>query len=142
MKKIITAFIFFFTLSLITPHQQAFAASTTVTVTVYDSNGDPVYNANVLITCEGDTNEGVSQNDNNYHRTFGNNKCDPGENVTVSVEGPNGETGIGQGVMGQDELNLVINLTPNVSVPEFGMLPGLIAAIGSAGAFLKFRKII
>lgn len=107
--------------------------------TVVDSSNNPVQGANVTITCNSTVLNEVTDVNGEYSSTFANNLCDPTDTVFVTAEF-NGETGSTSSPAGTGTLPLPLIVLSAVAVPEFGLITGLVAAGGSALAYMKMRK--
>ncbi len=119
------------------------AGATAATVhpkgTVVDSSNNPVEGASVTITCNSTVLNVTTNADGEYSSTFANGLCDPADTVFVQVEF-NGETGSTSSPAGTGNLPLPLIVLSAVAVPEFGLITGIVAAGGSALAYLKMRK--
>lgn len=108
---------------------------------VTDDNGKNFKGANVEVTCGGVTQNAWSDGSGHYSVSFSSSSCRNNNNVTVFAS-QNGQTGIGQGqVNNSDSSNVDVSCESSpVSVPEFGFVPGIIAAVTSAGSFLALKR--
>jgi hypothetical protein len=114
---------------------------------VSGSNSNPVDAANVSVTCNSVTLNGTTNSSGFYFIQFDNGVCTTGMNVTVnaskgSENGSQTGTMLDNGTAGFVKLDVAIVNVP--MVPEFGLITGALALLGSAGSFLfaKGKKLI
>ncbi len=139
-QKFIFALIVFITSALFISVSPVLAAANTAHVFVFDSQGNPEDQATVSVTCNSITQAASHVAFGEYSATFADGVCKPYRTITATASNPEGETGAGSGTMLETEGYINFNLVSNISVPEFGLLPGLLAVGGSAIAYLKLRK--
>ena len=136
-KRAITS-IFPIAAAVLVLNSTVLAAPTDVFGTVTDANGDPVNHASVDVLCGTTTKHANTDSNGFYTVNFGNGQCDSGQGVTVNVE-KDGNTGSNNGTMGSSNVNIdVVIQAP--SIPEFGLLTGIVAMSGSAGTYLLLKK--
>lgn len=120
---------------------------TIIAGTIFDSNGDPVKGdqefERVTVTCNGVTKAGDIRDDGTYSVSFNKRQCDEGDTVTVSAVAEEG-TGMStatvyddpdEGPCGDSDVTVV-----NVTVPELGMVGGLVAGLGSVAGYVRMRR--
>lgn len=112
---------------------------------------NPVSGADVQVTCYHEkhdeikeyTKSGVSNSEGEYSITFYKNHCDYGDSVTVYAQRDSligiedGSITITQKICG---IRLNIGIVNVPLVPEFGLIAGLTAILGSLGIFFVVRK--
>lgn len=120
---------------------------TIIAGTIFDSNGDPVKGdqefERVTVTCNGVTKTGDIRDDGTYSVRFRERQCDEGDSVTVSAvaeEGTGSSTATvyddpDEGPCGDSDVTVV-----NVTVPELGMVGGLVAGLGSMAGYVRMRR--
>lgn len=106
-----------------------------------DNGGKGIKGLNVEVTCNEDKKKNDKTDKNGlYTVKFSEKKCPKYKPVTAEVT-YNGQTQT-QTVYVSDQNTATLDFyfgTP-ISVPEFGFIPGVIAALSSAGAFLALKK--
>jgi hypothetical protein len=138
MKKVIAAFLASLAMLLMIPASSFAAASKTdITGTVYN-NGKPVVGAKVVVVCNNNSRKDTTDSTGAYLVQFTAAQCPAGDKATVvatykKLGGTNSATISST----TDKLN--VNIV-NVSLPEFGVIAGVAAAIAGAGAFLVIRR--
>jgi hypothetical protein len=117
----------------------------TITTRIYgtiyqDTITNPISGANVIVTCDIHIGTTTSNNDGSYSVTLDGNTCSNGNLLTVYAE-KDGLTGIAEGTI-NDSVELNLNLaTVNVPlVPEFGVIVGIVTAMGALGMFFVVRR--
>lgn len=147
MKKISGIFLTLIFFLLVFP-SHTFAAGKTAKVFIFEPSDtnpggfDPEYAGTISVTCNGFTKNAVYQGGDapEYHATFTDAQCPAWKTITATAYNAEGESGSGTGTMLETEGYINFNLAGNVSVPEFGIIPGLIAVAGSTLGYLKLRK--
>ena len=99
--------------------------------------------AEVAVTCNGITRTDTTSINGNYSVTFANLECEQFDTVTAVVD-----TGSLSGSTAKQatfaltvSMPEIILQAPNVSsVPEFGIVPGILALAGSIVAYAKIKK--
>lgn len=106
-------------------------------------DGKPFKDADIVIICDGQTDNTKTRGNGNFNKIFiGKNTCEAGDTVTVTAT-KDGVSGSGSGIVvsRRDGRFVDVNFSViNFSVPEFGLLTGAVALIGSAGTFYALRK--
>ena len=108
---------------------------------VKGENGRPLSNANITAVCEGIT-KSTKTNGGGLYEVIYQSTCDTGSMVTVTAE----KDGIGGSASGtvRDFMNFhkvdIDIAIISFSVPEFGLIPGTVAAFTSAGSFYILKK--
>lgn len=147
MKRKIYFFLIAFLFLIVFP-SDTFAANSTIKVFIFEPSDtnpggfDPEYQGTVTVTCNGINRNAVFQGGYTpeYHAIYSDVECPPYKTISAFASNPEGETGSGTGTMLENEGFINFNLAGNISVPEFGFIPGLIAVAGSTLGFLKLRK--
>ena len=147
----------FILLSLISFFFIVFAKSATPTFACYNCDHVPTYvagsvrdqdhklvkGAQVTVVCahggQSNTKSTTTNNFGLYEVSYTYTQCDEKDHVTVTAS-KNGQTGTNYGIVRELKCIMDIALINIILVPEFGLLTGALAMLGSVGAFLKFRK--
>lgn len=100
--------------------------------------------ATVTVNCNGISKNTVTGVQGRYIAVFTSNTCKAGSPVTVTAV-KDGVSGSGSSTvqLRRDGLFLDLNISMlnlNMSVPEFGLIPGILAAITSAGAYIGIKR--
>jgi hypothetical protein len=120
------------------------SAKTLIAGKIYNADfSDTISGANVTITCDGNVRTKESSSDGTYSVTYletGEDGCDDGDSLTVSaVKGD--LYGSQSGTIHNDAFDTWDLAIVNVPlVPEFGLIAGLTAILGSLGIFFFVRK--
>ncbi len=113
-----------------------------------DSITNPIGGADVQVTCHHNGNDysqsTTSDEDGHYAIEFKPNKCDYGDDVTVYAQ-KESLVGVDEGnvdilLSSSCKLKLNIGIVNVPLVPEFGLIGGMIAVLGSLGIFFVVRK--
>jgi hypothetical protein len=140
MKKLPALLLFILSAFFVVP-SVSYAATSQAIVFVF-LNGNPTATAQVSVTCNGTTVPATFVEINRYEATFADGVCDEFDTVTGTGTDPvSGAAGTGTGTMVDNEAFLNFDMVENVSVPEFGLLPGLFAGVSSLGALLAFKRL-
>ncbi|SRR5258708_5990877 len=141
-KLLVTAIFIISLFSLLSVN--AFAAATRVRGNAYDESngGKGIQGLLVTVTCTNDKTsktKTATTNKNGLYKVLFGNKCDTGDAVTTTA------TYKGQTLTQTVFVSDVDTATSDfyfgaVSVPEFGLIPGVIALVGSTGSFFALRK--
>ncbi|CAN5191184.1 hypothetical protein BH09PAT2_BH09PAT2_01520 [soil metagenome] len=134
----ILSFLFFFFAS----QSMAQSIDTVIKGTVSDSNGAGVNGANVSVVCDGVTRNTTTTSVGDYLVMFSRAECAQGDNATATAtasEGTGSNDGTVQRFTFGPGLELDIAII-NISVPEFGMVTGVVTAIGSGIAYLGLKR--
>ncbi|HOU79576.1 MAG TPA: hypothetical protein PLY44_03645 [Candidatus Pacearchaeota archaeon] len=120
-------------------------SQTIVGGTIYQEDiTNPIANANVVVTCNTATKEVTSKADGSYSVVFDCTECDYGNSVEVTatkgtLEGTeSGEVNMKYNLLCGVDLNVGIVNVP--LVPEFGIVVGVVTALGALGVFFVVRK--
>lgn len=132
---------------LFSPQTPAFAyekfANVSVSGYVKDTYGKNLKDATVEITCNGITKNAQTNNAGRYTIGFSQNTCRDDNKITVFAYNDN-QTGYGYGqgtVNNAGNSDVDVSCGSNsISVPEFGLIPGIVAAIVSFGSFFLLKK--
>ncbi len=118
------------------------ADKTRVRGNVYDfAAGNWVEGTNVSVTCEGITLVGTTTATGLYVVDFKKNECPKFALVSATVTHA-GET-LSQTVQVSNRFTATMDFSFGaVGVPEFGMIPGVVAALGSGVAYLGLKRKI
>lgn len=134
----ITTFIFLFFVS----QTHAQSIDTIIKGTVKDGSGSVVNGANVSVTCDGVTRNTTTNSSGDYLVMFSRAECAQGDTATATATASEG-TGSADGTVQRYNygpgLDLDIAII-NISVPEFGMVTGMVTAIGSGLAYLGLKR--
>lgn len=123
---------------------QAFATdketNTKVRGNVYDQTaGVPIGGLAVSVTCNGNTKTATTDGNGLYVVQFTKSQCDKYAPVSASATF-NGEP-LSMSVLVSAQNTATMNLNFGmVAVPEFGLITGLVSAVGSGVAFLGLRR--
>lgn len=116
---------------------------TTIRGQIKGPDNKPLKLANITVTCDGQTKHTITGANGKYVVIFfGKNVCAAGSTVTVTAS-KDGNSGSGTGTvqLKHDGRFVDVNFsTLSFSVPEFGALPGAIAAIGATGIYFALRR--
>ncbi len=128
----------------ISPVQAQTANITTIRGQILDDEGQPFKFAKVQVNCDGKTQNSITSGQGKYIAIFAGNNCGIGDPVTVTAT-KDGKSGSSTGIVQNRRDGRIVDVnfsvvSFNINVPEFGLLPGAIAALGSAGAFLAIRR--
>jgi hypothetical protein len=117
---------------------QSPVVATVVQGTVTNAKGKDVNNAKVTVICNGKVQKTTTDGTGFYTVSFSPTVCPVGSNVSVTVTkgSMGGEKG---GKITQQSTDLNVDVV-NVSVPELGLITGLVAAITAGGLFLVMRR--
>lgn len=98
-------------------------------------------NASVTATCNGHNAVTSTDAGGNFTATFASGDCTDGQTVTVfaSLNGKTGSDSKTAGSPAKVEFGTIF-LQESASVPEFGLVTGAVALLGSAGAFVAMKK--
>lgn len=137
-KKILSAIVSGFALVMLMPASSfALAAVTDVTGTVTD-NGSPVVNAHVIVICKNVVKRDYTDGSGTYLVQYKSTVCPLGSPISVTaVKGNAGGNNYGKANKVTNKLNVAI---VNVSLPEFGLITGIGAAIVGGAAFMFVRR--
>ncbi len=151
MKKLFGVFILASVLltlgfvSAVTDEVPACTSQTIVGGTIYQEDiTNPIAGADVYVTCGTETLSTTSEADGSYSVVFDCSKCDYGYDVEVratkdALEGTeDGEVNMKYDLLCGVKLNVGIINVP--LVPEFGVVVGVLTALGAVGAFFVVRK--
>lgn len=115
---------------------------TVVNGQVKDASNNPINTASVSIICNGATINTSTDASGKYSATFDGTACPEGTTVTVHAT-KGGQNGSGSKAVKKvyDDGSVIINLVLiNISVPEFGLLTGVITTLASTGAYLFLKR--
>jgi len=140
MKKLLTILaIFLFSIVGVFAADQTLVAGH-----IYDMENNPIDNAYVRVTCyhnEIPTIQDTYTLENGaYSVLFSDRDCTGGDNVEIYAEAEGIGSGTAWGVVNPDktaELNVSF---VNLSIPEFGLIGGVIGILGSSAGFLFLRR--
>lgn len=146
MKKLSAVFFSLILFLLVFP-TLSFAATKTAKVFIFEPSDtnpggfDPEYQGSVTVTCNGINKNAVYQGGDapEYHAIYTDAECPSWQTMSATASNSEGETGSGTGTMLETEGYINFNLVPNVTVPEFGILTGILAGGGSLLTYLKLR---
>jgi hypothetical protein len=139
MRKILTTVISGIALAILIPASSfAMSSKTDINGTVYN-NGVGVSGAHVTVVCDNNAKTDTTDSTGAYLVQFNAAKCPVGATVYVTAkDGHKGGDSSDKVPQGEnDKLNVVLI---NVSLPEFGALAGIGAALLGGGAFLVIRR--
>ncbi len=97
----------------------------------------------VTLTCNGITKTSLPTDVGGVYNVVFESGCNTGNLVTATATTGDGKVGTGEGVALPVDIlniNLAVANVQVASVPEFGVIPGAMALITSAGSFLLFKK--
>tara|TARA_B100001971_G_scaffold210177_1_gene235125 strand:- start:222 stop:662 length:441 start_codon:yes stop_codon:yes gene_type:complete len=132
------------------------SAETMIAGKVYnDDHSDTVTGANITITCNTHIKTTTSNSVGDYGVTYletGIESCNDGDNLSVNAICANadctgvisGNTIVGENTVGGTIINDVVDTWDlaivNISVPEFGLLIGVLTALSAVGIFAFVRR--
>lgn len=141
MKKVLALCIICINL-IYPPYAAASTYISKVTVSITDASGTVITDAKVTVTC-GTTTITPTYANNLYTGYFGKDKCTQGKEISATAVW-NGKT---QStipyvipVNEKQSLEIVFGNEPIHTVPEFGLLSGVFAALTSTGTYIAIRK--
>lgn len=103
-------------------------------------NGAPVPGAAVTVNCEGSVRSATTNGGGDYAVTYSKSDCANTDSVTVTAS-KDGNIGSKDGTVYNWSADIdlaIVNVV--ISVPEFGLIPGALAALTSTGIFLNLRR--
>ena len=117
--------------------------STTVTYVAgkVTTNSNPAVGAAVHVVCNGHPFDTTTNGGGDYLAQYNPSDCANGNGVTVTAS-KNGQTASSNGTVNHWVATIdlaIVNI--DLPVPEFGLITGGIAALTSAGAYWKMRKV-
>ncbi|MFA6005276.1 MAG: hypothetical protein WC775_02205 [Patescibacteria group bacterium] len=122
--------------------QPAPVEQTIVNGQVKDGANNPVSGASVQTNCNGNVRNTSTNGDGKYQTVYTGTEC-PVNTVVTAQATAGSQSGGGSGQV-QEVINtgtVIINVALiNIAVPEFGLMTGAVAAVGSLAVFLKMRK--
>lgn len=131
-----------FFLFLSASQTRAQSIDTIIKGTVKDGAGTAVSGASVSVTCDGVTRSTTTNSSGDYLVMYSRAECAQGDNATATATASEG-TGSADGTVQRYNygpgLDLDIAII-NISVPEFGMVTGMVTAIGSGLAYLGLKR--
>lgn len=123
-------------------HAEAQSIDTIIKGTVKDGGGGVVAGANVSVTCDGVTRNTTTNGSGDYLVMYSRAECAQGDTATATATASEG-TGSADGTVQRYNygpgLDLDIAII-NISVPEFGMVTGMVTAVGSGLAYLGLKR--
>ena len=139
-KKLLSAIASAFALAALLPAVASASptpAQTDVTGTV-TSGTSLVQGASVTVKCNGNTGSDITDNTGTYLVVFSAVQCPKGDtaNVTATKGALSGSSSGPAGFI-TNKLNIAV---VDVSIPEFGIAAGVVAAIMGGGAFMVIRR--
>lgn len=116
------------------------AATKTATGKVQTSAPANAVGASVIVSCNALSVPTTTDSNGDFSVPFDTDDCAVGDTVTVNAS-LNGESASASQTVGNGAVvNFsVIRLAP-IAVPEFGLITGIVSAVGAGGAYLGMRK--
>jgi len=117
-------------------------AQTWVSGTVVGSDSSPVNSGSVFVQCNGFSRNATIQANGTYAVSFPQTECITGNTVTASASTSEGSGANSAPVQDTNVNGPVVDLdiaVIDISVPEFGLIGGIVSAMGAAGAFMYMR---
>jgi len=120
------------------------ATDTLISGIIYDMENNPINEANVVVTCFHDgsstEDETYTLENGRYSVIFPDEFCTGGDIVEIYAEKEGVGSGTARGVVNPDKTaNLNVSFI-NLQIPEFGLIGGAIAILGSGIGFLTLRR--
>jgi hypothetical protein len=104
------------------------------------NSGSPVNGANVTVTCNGHTQTATTNSLGAYLVVFSAADCPVAATANVSAAKSGAGSGSNSGPVGPTDSAAINVGIVNVAIPEFGIVAGLLALLGAAGAFVVTRR--
>ncbi len=120
--------------------------NTTVSGVVRESNGKKAIGATVIVTCNHNglltTHTAVSSKEGKYSVIFDPIRCKNGDSLSVTAAGGNDQGSNNGNVNGRNGVVNVVLVDSVASVPEFGLITGLLATATSLGGYFIVKRRI
>ncbi len=120
--------------------------NTTVSGVVRESNGKKAVGATVIVTCNHNglltTHTAVTSKEGKYSVIFDPIRCKNGDTLSVTAAGGNDQGSNNGNVNGRNGVVNVVLVDTVASVPEFGLITGLLATATSIGGYFIVKRRI
>ncbi len=118
--------------------------NTTVSGVVRESNGKKAIGATVIVTCNHNglltTHTAVTSKEGKYSVIFDPIRCKNGDTLSVTAAGGNDQGSNNGNVNGRNGVVNVVLVDSVASVPEFGLITGLLATATSIGGYFIVKR--
>lgn len=117
-------------------------AQTIVTGVVTDGSNNPVTGGSVQVQCGTGSQSGSINSGGSYQVVFEQTACKAGDTATVTATTPQG-SGSGSTTVQDSVTTPVVDIdiaVVAISVPEFGIIGGMISMIGAVGSYIYMKS--
>jgi len=122
--------------------QAQIVRETVITGTVFGPDGTPVNSGSVSVQCGTASLATQSRPDGTYGVTFSQNNCKVGDTAAASASTPEGSGSDSEVVQNSVVNGPIVDIdiaVIDITVPEFGLVGGMITAIGAVGTYMYMK---